>query len=128
MDASNPWRRLPFDAPVAVPHPVVTDEVVALHVPPHDGVPNHPRWAALLYPAALADDRDIDRIDFAKAIENSSEPIWSKKPPSPEIAELRTIIDDCLAMLGELDVGPAPATRMLLRRAKYPSAHDRQSV
>jgi len=62
MDASNPWRRLPFDAPVAVPHPVVTDEVVALHVPPHDGVPNHPRWAALLYPAALADDRDIDRI------------------------------------------------------------------
>lgn len=39
-------------------------------------------------------------------------------------SQARQAIDDCLAMLGELDVGPAPATRMLLRRAKYPTGHD----
>lgn len=42
--------------------------------------------------------------------------------------QARQAIDECLAMLGELDVAPAPATRMLLRRARYPGNYARQTV
>jgi len=62
MNATTPWRRLPPDAPAADPTPVPAEAVVALHVPPNKGVPNHPRWPALMYPAALAGEPDIDRI------------------------------------------------------------------
>ena len=43
-------------------------------------------------------DEKIDRIAFAKAMENSSAPTWNKKPANTEVAELRSIVDDCLAI------------------------------
>lgn len=43
-------------------------------------------------------------------------------------AQSKQAIDACLEMLRELDVAPAPATRMLLRRARYPEDLGRRSA
>lgn len=56
------WRRLPEDAPAARPGPLDPAAIVATHVPPNHGVPNHPTFGALLYPGVLADDHDVERV------------------------------------------------------------------
>ena len=48
--------------------------------------------------AGRQEEEKIDRIAFAHAIENSSAPTWNKKPANTELAELRTIVDECLAV------------------------------
>ena len=56
------WRRLPGDAPRAVPVPVEDGDVARLAGAPNAGVPNHPWLPALLWRGAFGPDEDIDRI------------------------------------------------------------------